>query len=196
MPVSFPLLRSACLGLALSVVVCGVAVAQAKEAPQDTAQAPSAANPGTPEEPIKQIALTEKQIKDAIRAQKDIEAATANPPENTAADQKSSGQLDDVATKYDFTSYDEYQNVMANISLVLDGFDSTTKKYVGFEAIIKAQIKKIEADKTKADKDKKLAIKDLNVALKSPPKIENRANIDLVTKHYDELMTALYGNQD
>ena len=75
-----------------------------------------------------------------------------------------------------------------NISLVLGGFDPATKKYVGAEAVIKAQIAQVQADKKMSAKDKKEALADLNEALKSPPPaIENKGNIDLVAKYYDKL---------
>ena len=79
-----------------------------------------------------------------------------------------------------------------NISLVLGGFDPATKKYVGAEAVIKAQIAQVQADKKMPAKDKKEALADLNEALKSPPPaIENKGNIDLVAKYYDKLAEAL-----
>ena len=53
-----------------------------------------------------------------------------------------------------------------NISLVLSGFDPATKKYVGAEAVIKAQIAQVQADKKMSAKDKKEALADLNEALK------------------------------
>ena len=82
---------------------------------------------------------------------------------------------------------------MDNISIVLGGFDPATKKYVGSEAVIKAQIAQVEADKKMPAKDKKDALADLNQALKAPePPIENKGNIDLVTKYYDKL-AALMG---
>ena len=72
------------------------------------------------------------------------------------------------------------------------GFDPATKKYVGAEAVIKSQIAQVQADKKMAAKDKKEALADLNEALKSPqPVIENKGNIDLVTKYYDKLADAL-----
>ena len=101
-------------------------------------------------------------------------------------------QLDGVAKKNGFASYDEYNNVVDNISLVLAGFDPATKKYVGAEAVIKAQIAQVQADKKMPAKDKKEALADLNEALKSPPPaIENKGNIDLVAKYYDKLAEAL-----
>ena len=79
-----------------------------------------------------------------------------------------------------------------NISLVLAGFDPASKKYVGTEAIIKAQITQVQADKKLSAKDKKEALADLDGALKSPgPAVENKGNIDIVGKYYDKLAEAL-----
>ena len=79
-----------------------------------------------------------------------------------------------------------------NISLVLGGFDPATKKYVGVEAVLKAQIAQVQADKKMPAKDKKEVLADLNEALKSPPPaIENKGNIDIVAKYYDKLAEAL-----
>jgi hypothetical protein len=106
-------------------------------------------------------------------------------------------QLDGVAKKHGFASYDDYNNVVDNVSLVLGGFDPTTKKYVGNEAVIKSQIAQVEADKKMPAKDKKEALDELNQALKIPaPAIENKANIDLVGKYYDKLVAALGDDQN
>jgi hypothetical protein len=103
-------------------------------------------------------------------------------------------QLEAIAKKDGFASYDEYNNVIDNISLVLGGFDPATKKYVGSEAVIKAQMAQVQADKKMSAKDKKQALDDLNAALKAPePPLENKGNIDLVTKYYDKL-AELFGD--
>ena len=84
-----------------------------------------------------------------------------------------------------------------NISLVLGGFDPATKKYVGTEAVIKAQIAEVQADKKMAASEKKEVLADLNETLKSPPPaIENKGNIDLVGKYYDKLVAALGDDQN
>ena len=68
-----------------------------------------------------------------------------------------------------------------NISMVLAASIPATKKYVGTDAVIKAQIAQVQADKKMSAKDKKEALDDLNEALKAPePAIENKGNIDLV----------------
>ena len=121
-----------------------------------------------------------------------MDPITDKIPENAKPDPKIDAQLDGVAKKNGFASYDEYNNVIDNISLVLGGFDPATKKYVGAEAVIKAQIAQVQADKKMPAKDKKEALADLNDALKSPPPaIENKGNIDLVAKYYDKLAEVL-----
>jgi hypothetical protein len=184
-------LSVACLISAASVASSSAVFAQAKQQP-----APSQAAPAQPPA-LKQIALTDKQIDGVLAAQKDMDAITAKLPENTAPDQKMMAQLDGVAKKHGFASYDDYNNVVDNISLVLGGFDPASKKYVGTEAVIKAQIAQLQADKKMPAKDKKEALDELNQALKTPaPAIENKANIDLVGKYYDKLIAALGDDQN
>jgi hypothetical protein len=182
----------ACLLSAVSLASSGTALAQAKQQPAPAQQAAPAQAPE-----LKQIALTDKQLEGVLAAQKDMDAITEKLPENTAPDQKVIGQLEAVAKKNGFAGYDDYNNVVDNISLVLGGFDPTTKKYVGTEAVIKAQIAQVQADKKMPTKDKKEALDELNEALKTPaPQIENKANIDLVAKYYDKLVAALGDDQN
>ncbi|WP_213288980.1 hypothetical protein [Bradyrhizobium sp. sGM-13] len=186
-------LSTACLALALSAISSGKVLAQAKQAPPKQAPAQAAPPPAQQEAPaIKQIALTEKQIESVLAAQKDVDAITDKIPDNAKPDPKIDAQLDAVAKKNGFASYEEYNTVIDNISLVLGGFDPATKKFVGAEAVLKAQIAQVKADKKMSAKDKKEALADLNEALKSPPPaIENKGNIDLVAKYYDKLAEAL-----
>jgi hypothetical protein len=131
-----------------------------------------------------------------LAAQKDMDAITEKLPDNVKPDPKITAQLEAAAKKNGFASYDEYNDVIDNISLVLSGFDPATKKYVGSEAVIKSQIAEVEADKKMSAKDKKQALADLNDALKAPaPPVENKGNIDLVAKYYDKLAAAL-GNDE
>jgi hypothetical protein len=183
-------LSAVCLSAILAAASAGTALAQAKQQ-----MAPSQAAPAQPPA-LKQIALTDKQVEGVLAAQKDMDAITEKLPDNVRPDPKVLAQLEAAARKYGFASYDEYNNVIDNISLVLSGFDPSTKKYVGAEAVIKAQIAQVNADKKMSAKDKKEALADLDEALKSPaPPIENKGNIDLVAKYYDKLADAL-GNDE
>ncbi len=181
----------ACLATGLTILATGGAMAQTKQPPPNQ-MAP--AQPAPP--PLKQMALTDKQIDGVLAAQKDIDAITQKLPPNAAPSPKAVAQLDAVAKKNGFASYNEYNDVVDNITLVLSGFDPVTKKYVGFEAATKAQIAQIQADKKMSAKDKKDALASLNDGLKSPPPpIRNKGNIDLVAKNYDKLADVLGGGQ-
>jgi hypothetical protein len=180
------------LAVALTALSDSDALAQAKQAPANQ-MAPAQAAPAPQ---IKQIALTDKQVEAALAATKEMDPITEKIPENTKPDPKITAQLEGIAKKSGFASYDEYNNVVDNISLVLGGFDPATKKYVGSDAVIKAQIAQVQADKKLSAKDKKEALADLDEALKYPaPAIENKGNIDLVTKYYDKLAEEFGGDQ-
>ncbi|CCE10205.1 conserved exported hypothetical protein [Bradyrhizobium sp. STM 3843] len=175
----------ACLTAILTSFATSGAFAQAKDAPAQAAPA------GQPPQ-LKQIALTDKQVENVLAAQKDMDAITDKLPDNAPPDQKVMAQLDGVAKKHGFASYDDYNVVVDNISLVLGGIDPQTKKYVGSEAVIKQEIAQVEADKKMKADDKKQALENLNMALKAKaPEVENKGNIDVVVKYYDKLAAAL-----
>jgi len=186
-------LTMVCLAASIAAMSTDGAWAQAKK---EMAPSQAAPPPGQPPA-IKQMALTDKQIEGVLAAQKNMDAITSKLPDNARPDAKVIAQLDAVAKKHGFAGYDEYNNVVDNISLVLSGFDPATKKYVGSDAVIKAQIAEVEADKKMSAKDKKDALADLNQALKAPePPIENKANIDLVAKYYDKLAAIMGDDQN
>jgi hypothetical protein len=182
-------LSVACSAASISFVSTGSALAQAKSVPAQQA--------APPQQPVlKQIALTDKQIEGVIAAAKDMDAITEKLSPTSKPDPKVITQFEAAAKKNGFASYDDYNNVVDNISIVLAGFDPVTKKYIGSEAVIKAQIAQVQADKKMSAKDKKDALADLNQALKAPePPIENKGNIDLVAKYYDKLAAIMGDDQ-
>jgi conjugal transfer/entry exclusion protein len=181
-------LSIALLAASVAAISTSAAQAQAKDAPAQAAQDQPPA--------IKQIALTDKQIDAVLASQKDMDVITDKLPENAQPDPKVIAQLEAVAKKHGFAGYDDYNNVIDNISLVLGGIDPATKRYVGSEAVIKSQIALVEADKKMNANEKKQALENLNMALKAKePAIENKGNIDLVVKYYDKL-TAVLGEDN
>ena len=75
-----------------------------------------------------------------LAAQKEINPIPDKLPQNAPPDAKVMTQLEAVAKKNGFASFDEYNNVIDNITLVIGGIDPATKKYVGSDAVIKSQI--------------------------------------------------------
>jgi len=145
--------------------------------------------------PMKQIALTQAQIDNAVSAAKDVDAITAKLPQNAPPSAKAIAQLDGAVKKRGFASYDDYETVMGNISLVMDGIDPQTKKFIGSEAALKQQIDQVKANTKVSTADKKQALANLDMALKAKaPEIANKGNIDLVIKNYDKI-DAAFGEQ-
>jgi hypothetical protein len=183
-------LSIACLAASMSLISSTDVLAQAK---QQMAPAP-AAQQAPP--PVKQMALTDKQIEGVLASSNEMDAITAKLPENAAPDAKAMAQLDAVAKKHGFASFDDYSNVTDNIGMVMSGIDQASKKYVGNEAVLKAQIAQVQADKKMSAKDKKETLADLNDALKNPaPAIQNKGNVDLVVKYYDKLAASMAADQ-
>jgi hypothetical protein len=132
--------------------------------------------PGAPDEALKQVALSEAQVQAYLAAQAEIEPILSKLPEGASdkPDPKLMAQLEAIAKKYKFASYDEFDSIGANIGLVSDGVDPQTKKYVGADVVHKKQ-----------------ALEELNDALKSVEPVKFPGNIDLVVKYYDKIVAAM-----
>jgi hypothetical protein len=184
-------LSIACLAASIAVLSSTDVMAQAAKQQMAPAQAAPQQAP-----PVKQMALTDKQIQGVLAASKEMDAVTAKMPQNGQPDAKMMAAMNAVAKKNGFASADEYNDVTDNIGLVMQGIDPATKKYVGPEAVLKAQIAQIQADKKMSAKDRKEALDDLNESLKNPsPAIQNKGNIDLVIKNYDQLAASMANDQ-
>jgi hypothetical protein len=184
-------LSIACLAASIAALSSTDVMAQAAKQQMAPAQAAPQQAP-----PVKQMALTDKQIQGVLAASKEMDAVTAKMPQNGQPDAKMMAAMNAVAKKNGFASADEYNDVTDNIGLVMQGIDPATKKYVGTEAVLKAQIAQIQGDKKMSAKDKKEALDDLNASLKNPaPAIQNKGNIDLVIKNYDQLAASMANDQ-
>jgi len=178
-----------CFALAAAVVSGGSALAQAAK------DAPPAATEEMP--PVKQLALTEKQVQGVISAQKDMDAITVKIPEGAGdkPDPKVQAELEAVAKKNGFASYDEYSDVLDNIGLVMSGIDPKTKQFTQPPEALKAQIAALQADTKMAAKNKQAALAEMNAALKTTPTVQFPANVQLVTKYYDKLSELLQSDE-
>jgi hypothetical protein len=175
-------LSIACLTLLTVPVVTGAALAQNNQA-EPAEQAP------------KQIALTDAQIGNVLAAKSDIDAIVSKLPQNgNEPSPKVMAQLDAAAKKHGFASYSEYDDVAGNISMVMEGFDPQTKKYVGQDVVIKQEIAQVQADKKMPANDRKEALNQLNDELKSVTPLQFPANVDVVGKYYDKLSEAMSQN--
>jgi hypothetical protein len=173
--------------MTLLTVSTGSAFAQGKPAAPPPAAPPPAAQPEQAQPPLKQVALTDKQIEDALAANAEISPIVDKLPEDAAPDPKVVAQLDGIAKKHGFASFADYDAITANINLVLSGFDPETKKYVGQDVVLKKEIAGVQADKKMAPAEKKETLAELNAALKSAAPLQFPGNTAIVGKYYDKL---------
>ena len=147
--------------------------------------------PGVANAEVKQIRLTEKQIQAFISAQKEMAAIAEKMPSDDKPDPKIQAQLEATAKKHGFTNFAEYDDVAANISMIMAGIDTETKKFTDPRVALEAEIASITADPTIPAADKKQVLDELNQALKASQPIQYSSNIDLVLKYYDKIEAAI-----
>ncbi len=142
---------------------------------------------------VKQIKLTDKQIEGFISAQKDM-AAVAEKMQSAPSDKpdpKIQAELETIAKKYGFGNFSEYDDVAANISMVMAGIDPQSKAFTEPQVAIQKEIEEVKGDKSIPEKEKKQMLDELNEALKSAAPIQNPGNVDLIKKYYDKIDAVL-----
>jgi hypothetical protein len=163
---------------------------------QATANQAAPTPPPAPQ-PLKQIALTDKQIESLIAAQKEMDAVTDKLPDGAQdkPDPKLQAQLEAIAKKNGFADFNEYGNVYDNVSMVMSGIDPKTKAFTQPPEVLKKQIAAVTADPKIPPKDKKAILDEMNAAIKVTTDVQFPANVTLVTKYYDKLGPLLQDDQ-
>jgi hypothetical protein len=142
---------------------------------------------------VNQIKLTEKQVEGFIAAQKDM-AGVTEKMQGTASDKpdpKIQAELEAIAKKHGFKDFADYDDVAANISMIMAGIDPQTKDFMEPAAAIKKEIDEVQGDKSIPDKEKKQMLEELNDALKTAAPIQHPGNVDLVKKYFDKIESVL-----
>ncbi len=141
---------------------------------------------------IKQMPLTDAQVKGFIAAQEDFEPLVVSLSE--AADEpneKLKNDLDKVAKKHGFADFEEYLNVNDNIAYVMGGLNSKTLEFTEPVERLKADLEMIKADKEIPKEEKKFAIEDLTRELKTMERVKHKGNIEVVKQNFAELLKLL-----
>ena len=144
------------------------------------------------EDPIKQLKLTEAQVKSFISAQPDL--ATVAPKLQEAGDNIEptlQTELDGIAKKHGFLNFAELDDVAANISIVMAGLDSKSGEFTEPVEALKKELSDVTADASIPDADKKQLIEELNEAISATPRLEHVENVELVKAHRAEIEKAL-----
>ena len=100
-------------------------------------------------------------------------------------------ELETIAKKHGFGSSQEYDDVAANISMVMAGIDPQTKAFTEPKEAIQKEIEEVKADKSIPEKEKKQMLEELTEALKTAAADPDPSNIELVKKYYDKIDAVL-----
>jgi len=133
--------------------------------------------------PVRQIKLTEKQVQNFIAARKSMVKVAIGRQGST--DTKFHAESEAIAKKSNFRDLAEYDNVAANILLVVAGIDPLTKRYTDPQTVVKKGIAKVTADKNIPDNDRNELLNEFEKLLNAAQPIQYPSNIDLVRKYYD-----------
>lgn len=162
----------------------GLLLVLAASAPVDraSAQAP-------PPDAIKQIKLTEAQINGFIKSQPEMAKISEKMQGSTTdtPDPAVQAELETVAKANGFKDFAEYDDVYANISMVMQGIDPVSGNYTDPVASIKKEIDDVTADTSIVEKDKKQMLEELGEALKNTHPVQFPENIELIKKRHVEL---------
>ena len=158
------------------------------------AAAPAAAQQNPPPAPseIKQLKLSEQHIKGFLGAQKDLVAITAKlEAAGDTIDEKLQKELDGIGSKNGFKDFADFEEVRANIMMVLAGIDPDNGQYSDPIDLIKKDIEAIKGDKTLSEADRKQQLDEMNEALKEMQPLKFKENIEIVKKYSKQIDEAL-----
>ena len=141
---------------------------------------------------VKQIALTAKHVEGFIAAQKDMATVAEKMQGNSdKPDPKVQAELESIAKKHGFASFAEYDDVAANISMVMAGIDPQSRAFTEPKVAIQKEIDEVKGDTTIPEKEKKQMLEELAEALKTAQPIQHPENVELVKKYWEKIDAVL-----
>ena len=141
---------------------------------------------------VKQIPLNDKHVEGFINAQKDMAQVAEKMQGNSdKPDPKVQAELEAISKKHGFASFQEYDDVAANISMVMAGIDPQSRAFTEPKVAIQKEIDEVKGDTTIPEKEKKPMLEELAEALKSAQPIQHPANIELVKKYWEKIDAVL-----
>lgn len=133
---------------------------------------------------LNQIKLTDKQVEGFVAAQADFAPLAEKLREGgEKPDPSLATQLEDIAKKHGFKDFAEFEDVGANVAIVMDGIDPKTGTYSDPVEKMKKERDEIKADASIPESDKKLALDDLDQEIAAAQPLQFKENIEVVNTH-------------
>ena len=173
------------VAMALACAMLGFAVLAGAMEPVVAQQ--GSPSPAAPPE-IKQVRLTEKHVTGFLGAQKDLVAITSKlEAAGDTIDDKLQKELDDIGRKHAFKDFADFEEIRANLMMVLAGIDPDNGEYSDPIELIKKDIEAIKADRTLSAEDRKAQLEEMDDALKEMQPLKYKENIDIVKKYAKQI---------
>ena len=146
---------------------------------------------------FKQIELDDKMMTSFLAAQKDYEPLTKKLMDaGEGPDDALKKELDAVAQKHGFADFAGFEDVGANITLVLDGIDPESGEFTDPKVLMQKELEEIKADDSIPADEKKSIIADQEELIATVPPIKYPGNVEVVKKHMDEIEALLPDQPD
>ena len=142
---------------------------------------------------IKQMKLTEVHVSGFIKAQGDMAKISEKMQGTTAEkpDPKIQAELETISKTNGFKDFAEYDDVAANISMVMAGIDPQSRNFTEPKVAIQKEIDEVKNDTSIPETEKKQMLDELAEALKSAQPIEHPGNVELVKKYWEKIDAVL-----
>ena len=140
---------------------------------------------------FQQVELTAEMVEKFIAAQKLIREKATEIETADGDDQQLTALLGEIAKKAGFASFEEFDNVAANVTLIMAGISLETGVYTDPKDSIRVEMEDIKADASLTDVQRKALIEELDEAIKLTPDVKFPKNVEVVKKYAKEIETAL-----
>jgi hypothetical protein len=165
---------------------------EAAPATPDAAPPANEAPPPAATQDVKQIKLSEAQVKNFVKAQADLSAISAKlQAAGEKADPELQKELEGIATKHGFSNFTELDDVAANISIVMSGLDQQSGNFTDPVEALQKELDDVKKDESIPEADKKQLVDELTEAIKTTPPVQFKENIELVKSNRADIEKAL-----
>ncbi len=149
-----------------------------------------AANAGAyPEATLRQVEITDAQVKAYIAVQRELSGRIFRIGEEKGKLPFTPDRgIELVLRRSGFKDLGDYDLVARNIMLVLEGVDPATRSYVGADTMLKRQLADVLSDSSLSIEEKAIAKSQLDAELKALVPIRFPSNIPVVMGNLAEVM--------
>jgi hypothetical protein len=179
------------LGVLLAIILTAFVSAAGLTAGMAPGTAHAQQSNGQPAEAenFEQVALTDAMVKGYIAASPKL-SELFDRMDNTEGktDSNLDGELEALAKKHGFKSYDEMEKVGSNIGFVMSGINEEDGSFREPLEVLQEELADVEADASLAKEEKEQLVASIKESIALTPKLKFPGNVDVVKAHLKALL--------